>query len=141
MIKIKCPHCGATGSITPPPKEFIIIAPCPQCGEGVVLYQGEVVAVNREILKNGTREQKVQHVAEIITAFIESVGALPPALFGGEEGSISSFPEIEQKVEFEALSDEEIDSFTKEEIRDFINIDLKLIDNREYFEQLFGKLE
>ncbi len=139
MVTITCPHCGATGSISPPPKEYIIIAPCPQCGEGVVLYQGEVVAVNREILKNGTREQKVQHVAEIITTFIESVGPLPPIF--GEEGTISNLTDFEEKAEFEPPLDDRSGSFTKEEVRDFINIDLKLIDNKEYFEQHFGKLE
>jgi len=140
MIKITCPHCGATSSITPPPKEFIIIAPCPQCGERVVLYQGEVVAVNREILEHGTREQKVRHVAEIITTFIESVGSLPPSLLG-EEGDISSLSDIEETAEFEPPSGDHAGSFTKEEIKDFINIDLMLIDNKEYFEQHFGKLE
>lgn len=140
MIKITCPHCGATGSITPPPKEFIIIAPCPQCGELVVLFREQVVAVNREILEQGTFEQKKQHVSEIITTFLEAVGSLPPALFS-EDGSISPIPEFEEKADLQLSVDERPDNITKEEIKDFINIDLKLIDKREYFERAFGKLE
>ena len=107
-----------------------------------MLYQGEVVAVNREILEHGTREQKVRHVAEIITTFIESVGSLPPSLLG-EEGDITSLPDItmEETAEFEPPSGDRAGSFTKEEIKDFINIDLMLIDKKEFFEQHFGTLE
>ena len=123
MIKIKCPHCGASGSITPPPKEFIIIAPCPQCGELVVLFREKVAAINRKILTQGTFEEKKQHIAEIITTFLDSVGSLPPALFDGE-GAMASMADLEAVTDAESPESDRDGSITKEEIRDFINIDL-----------------
>ena len=140
MIHIKCPHCGASGSITPPPREFIIIAPCPQCGELVVLFREKVAAINRKILTQGTFEEKKQHIAEIITTFLDAVGSLPPALFDGE-GAMASMADLEAAMEAESPESDRSSSITIEEIRDFINIDLKLIDKKEYFEQVFGKLD
>jgi len=137
MIKIECPHCGASGSITPPPKEFIIIAPCPQCGELVVLFREKVVAINRNILTSGTFEEKRQHIADVITTFLDSVGPLPaPGL--SDMAAIGGFGEGAQ-IELEPTDPS--GGITKEEVRDFINIDLKLIDKKEYFEQVFGKVD
>lgn len=140
MVKIMCPHCGASGSITAPPKEFIIIAPCPQCGELVVLYREKVVAINRKILTSGTFEEKKQHIAEVITTFLDAVGSLPPALFA-EEGAMPFVEDFQEVTETESPESDRGGSITKEEIRDFINIDLKLIDKKEYFEQAFGRLD
>jgi endogenous inhibitor of DNA gyrase (YacG/DUF329 family) len=140
MIKVKCPHCGASGSINPPPREFIIIAPCPQCGELVVLFREKVAAINRKILTEGTFEEKKQHIAEIITTFLDSVGSLPPALFDGE-GAMASMIDLGAMTESDSPESDRGSSITKEEISDFINIDLKLIDKKEYFEQVFGKLD
>ena len=139
-MKITCPHCGATGNITPPPREFIIIAPCPRCGELVVLFREKVAAINRKILTEGTFEEKKQHIAEIITTFLDAVGSLPPALFDGE-GAMASIEDLEALMETELAEEDGSRGITKEEIRDFINIDLKLIDKKKYFEQVFGKLE
>jgi len=142
MIKITCPHCGATGSMTPPPKEFVIIAPCPQCGEWIVLFREKVVAISREILNNGTFEEKKQHVAEIITTFLDSLGPLPPALLGEQE-STAPMTDDQEGAEGESVEPEQErpGGITKEEIRDFVSIDLKLIDKRDYFERVFGKLD
>ena len=137
MIKIECPHCGASGSITPPPKEFIIIAPCPQCGELVVLFREKVVAINRNILTSGTFEEKRQHIAEVITTFLDSVGPLPsPGL--SDAAAIGGFGE---GLEIEMEPMDRSGGITTEEVSDFINIDLKLIDKKEYFEQVFGKVD
>jgi hypothetical protein len=137
MIKIECPHCGASGSITAPPKEFIIIAPCPQCGELVVLFREKVVAINRNILTSGTFEEKRQHIAEVITTFLDSVGPLPsPGL--SDVAAIGGFGE---GLEIELEPTDRSGGITTEEVRDFINIDLKLIDKKEYFEQVFGKVD
>ena len=137
MIKIECPHCGANGSITPPPKEFIIIAPCPQCGELVVLFREKVVAINRNILTSGTFEEKRQHIADVITTFLDSVGPLPsPGLSDG--AAIGGFGE---GLEIELEPTDRSGGITTEEVKDFINIDLKLIDKKEYFEQVFGKVD
>ena len=137
MIKIECPHCGASGSITPPPKEFIIIAPCPQCGELVVLFREKVVAINRSILTSGTFEEKRQHIAEVITTFLDSVGPLPPSGFS-DIAAIGGFGE---GAEIDLAPTDQSGGITEKEVRDFINIDLNLIDKREHFEELFGKIE
>jgi hypothetical protein len=137
MIKIECPHCGASGSITPPPKEFIIIAPCPQCGELVVLFREKVVAINRNILTSGTFEEKKQHIADVITTFLDSVGPLPEAGLS----DLAAIGGFEESAEIELAATDTSGGITKEEVRDFINIDLKLIDKKEYFEQVFGKVD
>ena len=147
MIKITCPHCGASGSITPLPKQLIVVAPCPQCGELVVLFREQVVAMNRDILNHGTAEQKIRHIAEIITTFVESFGPLSSSLFR-EGATIEADAEPQDGIEFESADageldadEEESDNITRDEVRDFVNIDLKLIDRKEYFERVFGKLE
>ncbi|UCD56616.1 MAG: hypothetical protein JSV16_12395, partial [Candidatus Hydrogenedentota bacterium] len=68
------------------------------------------------------------------------VGSLPPALFDGE-GAMASMADLEALTEIESSDSDRASGITKEEIRDFINIDLKLIDKKEYFEQVFGKLD
>jgi hypothetical protein len=140
MIKITCPHCGASGSIPSASKEIFFVAPCPQCGELFVQFREKVVAVNREILEQGTFEEKKQHVAEIITSFLDLIGPFPPAI-RGEDGALPFLPTFEEEPECVQPERERSSKITKEDLSDFINIDLRLIDKKAYFERMFGKLD
>ena len=66
-IQVKCPHCHAEGQMTLPPMASIILAGCPQCQEAVVIFLGRAFPLSKEILMNGTVEEKREHMLSTLT--------------------------------------------------------------------------
>src|SRR3990172_6135854 len=81
-----CPHCGNPRIVTSKvPKDMVVVLPCPNCHELVVLFRSKVIGLNKRILENGTREERKAHIAEIITEFLDE------GLFG--------FPSLGKRIE------------------------------------------
>ena len=76
MSEVTCPHCGKTRIMTTRiPRDVVVMLPCPECHELVVLFRGKAIPLNREVLQNGTKEERRNHIAEIVEE------CLPPELF------------------------------------------------------------
>ncbi len=143
LIEVKCPHCGAQGQIMLPPLGAIVVGPCPECQGMVAVFCGRVLPLDREVIFNGTADEKRDHLMDVLGRFIENRverlfdGILneadapdgPPedsaAAHGHPLGEMSPFGNS-PKVPISAT---EVDSFR--------NVDLKLIDNAEYFKAVF----
>ncbi|MFC1734500.1 hypothetical protein ACFL1X_00170 [Candidatus Hydrogenedentota bacterium] len=136
-IEVKCPHCGAMGQVLLPPVGQIIIGPCPMCDELVVLLNGEILALETEIMQGGSVREKREHLMEVLTASLqkkvdEVIGAdfSDPEVPAGTPG-IRSDAAIENSSAKSPIS--------RTEMRDFVCIDLHLIDSADYFKKFFGK--
>lgn len=130
MTEVVCPHCGASKSIVAPPPELVVVAPCPKCGEWVLLFRKKAIAIDRNVLENGSLQEKKAHVADIVGTFLE------PDI----EAELGK-PLVEETEQHQPEELPRAESIPQREIDDFINIDLHLIHKKNYFERLFGKVE
>ncbi len=137
VIEVKCPHCGAQGKIVLPPLGAIIIGPCPECQGMVAIFCGNVLPLDKEIMLRGKVDEKREHMLEVLGLFLhERVEQMfdekedeadllmphPPALDAAP-------PTLDSPVKT-PISQSELDSF--------LNTDLRLIDDKEYFKAVFG---
>jgi hypothetical protein len=137
-----CPHCDGTHLSTGHlPKEVVAVVPCPACQGLCVTFREKVVPLDKTLLKSGTRRQRILHIAEIITEFVDS-GVVPEAnsillgdnlaLFEGEE----SAPHAEAARAHEHTAKPV--SITDEEYLQFQQVELRSIDNAAFFRRTFG---
>ncbi len=140
MDMVVCPHCKSNRIITSRvPKDVVAVMPCPNCHEMAVLFRNKIIPINRRILEEGSREERTQHLAQVITEFLEA-GILPfhegDSDFDSDDDGDGDDPmdrlEAEQAIEeFEPISDKEAEKFTR--------VDLKCLDDSNYFKRHFGK--
>lgn len=143
MSAVSCPHCGKTEiRMAKVPRDVVVMMPCPECRELVVLFRGKAIAINREVLRNGTKEQRRNHIAEIVEEF------LPPELFSGEfdwdsleQGAPFPFPgrrpRRRRPAPFEEDDEPEL-PISDEEMERFQRFELHRIDEPRYFKRYFG---
>jgi hypothetical protein len=143
VIEVQCPFCKTTGQIMAPPVGSIVVGPCPRCSEMVLLYDGTVMPLDKEIINEGTAEEKKHHLLETI---VEMVAVKVDELV--ERGGIEAEPKLRgrrkasssrQKRIFPSVTNRDATPISREEVRDFINIDLHLIDSKDYFDKIFRK--
>lgn len=141
---LMCPHCqGHHLPASELPREVVIVVPCPGCNELAVLFREMVVPVDKALLQSGTRRQRILHIAEIITEFIDS-GVLPEA----EAVLLSEdLPFLSEQEHCEEHEDEAEPSYCGEggsnlisdaEFEQFQKVELRAIDNAASFRQIFG---
>lgn len=142
VIEIKCPHCGAVGQIIVPPLGQITIGPCPRCQELVVLFEGRVFPLDKEIMIYGTYQEKRKHLLSILTKFLkEQVHELVP-----DERELTGYPATKAKPRRQVkrckptIRNAKAGRISRQEVADFLRIDIPLLSNREYFERCFGQL-
>ena len=146
LIEVRCPHCGAHGQIMLPPVGTIIVGPCPECQGLLVVFCGNVLALDKEIMLNGTIQEKRDHMLSILTGFLKDRIAQMIS-----EETESQEPEMAEATGTHAAADgpsgrerpsrEHIPAaktpISKEEMDAFTNVELKLLDNRHYFKTIF----
>jgi len=142
VVEIKCPHCGAVGQVIVPPMGQITIGPCPRCQELVVLFEGRVFALDKETMIYGTCKEKRKHLLSILTDFLkEQVEDLIPddgELLGPEPGEPK--PHRQRKKHKPTVRNRKAGQISRQELKDFLRIDIPLLSKKDYFEQCFGQL-
>ncbi len=138
MDMVVCPHCKSHRIITTRvPKDVVAVMPCPKCHELAVLFREKIIPINRHILEEGSKEERTQHLAQVITEFLEA-GILPfqegdrafdssGFLSNGDEDGAGDGDEFES---MEPISDKEAEKFAR--------VDLKCLDDASYFKRHFG---
>ena len=147
LIEVQCPHCGAQGQMMLPPLGAIIVGPCPECEEMVVVFCGRVFALSKDTMLKGTEEEKRSHVENVLSKFLN---ARIERLF-----TAATSAELPEGVRADSFSEEDtglgspkekhIDPYgngskapiSKTEIESFKDVDLRLIDNPDYFRAVF----
>ena len=152
LIEVTCPHCGARGQIMLPPLGAIIVGPCPECQGMVTVFCGRVLPLDRDIMVSGKPRQKRQHLMDVITLFVNerveklfadtSEDPLDPATAleetFGDPGESSAFADLgEDAGPLDIFGNAPDAPIMPEELDSFRNVDLKLIDNPEYFKAVF----
>ena len=148
LIEVKCPHCGARGQIILPPLGALIIGPCPECKEFVMVFCGLVLPLQKDVVLNGTVEQKRDHLMTVLTGFLrERVQQIVTENMGDDdeieaeelEHELASpkpvkFPGSAKKIRVPSKGK----PISASEIDRFVHIELDLLDKTEYFKRIFG---
>lgn len=81
MESLRCPHCNEIVQHKDGmPKEIITVFACRHCEELSVLFRDKIIPLKRQVLEHGTLDEKKEHLAEVIAAFLESGSiSFPPA--------------------------------------------------------------
>lgn len=151
LINVECPHCKARGQIMVPPVGSIIIGPCPQCEDLVVIFCGQVLALDKVLMQEESIETRREHLLSVLNTFLQDrISTLMNEDFNLNTHSLSEvvdeaeLDEVEMveddaAVDFTALSEaEQSQTITQSEVDRFTDVDLKLLDNKAYFKSVFG---
>ena len=139
MDTVVCPHCKAHRIITSRvPKDVVAVMPCPNCHELAVLFRDKIIPINRRILEEGSREERTQHLAQVITEFLEA-GILP--FHEGDSDFDSGDDEMDEPMERmdSQRANHGLDPISDKEAEKFTRVDLKCLDDATYFKRHFGK--
>ncbi len=150
LIEVQCPHCGARGQIMVPPVGAIVIGPCPQCSELVVVFCGHVLALDKQIMENGPIEERREHLLSVLMEFLqERIGKLmsdeaeASAEGDDDEEATSQAPAPESATPAPVTDKSKragaLSPISQSEMERFATIDLKLLDNKAYFKSVFEK--
>ena len=143
MSALSCPHCGNARMIMAKvPRDVVVVLPCPECHELMVLFQDKAIALSREILRNGTKEERRNHIAEIVEEF------LPRELFsgtvewdfgqGGAPFPFGERPPRRPRPRTPETREDQHPPITDEEAERFYRFELHRIDEPQYFKRHFG---
>ena len=142
VIEVQCPYCKATGQIMTPPLGSLIVGPCPRCNEMVLLFDGTVLPLDKAIISEGTAEEKKHHLLETIVdmtasrvdELVESgeLGANP------KNGTRENADVMPGKTRKPSIRAKNLPRISREDVSDFVNIDLHLIDSKSHFNKAFA---
>lgn len=146
-----------------PPVGAIIVGPCPECHNMVVIFAGKALALDSDIIMNGNAVARRDHIMQVLVAFLEErIGKLvasedrpggePPAgpvsndAAESETDADADAPSKSESREAEPEEDTpKIDPYgnrttapiSRSEVDSFVNVELQLIDDKDYFKAVF----
>lgn len=146
LIEVTCPHCSAQGKIMVPPVGSVIIGPCPKCNELVVIFCGQALALDRVIMESESMEDRREHLLAVLNEFLREriTGILAEEngmadVTPVDEGEIGDFIADEEVADIESTGNDDSEQvISQNEVDQFTEVDLKLLDNRAYFKSVFG---
>jgi hypothetical protein len=131
MDRLSCPHCNSGRlAAAPVPKDVVVVMPCPACRGLVVMFRRRALALDRGILEKGSQQERKMHIAGIIAEFLEP-GLLKFATATGELE-----PTFEQAEAADAAAAQV--PISDDEAREFARVQLRRIDDRDYFKRHLG---
>jgi len=161
LIEIRCPHCGAHGQVMLPPVGAIIVGPCPECHNMVVIFAGKALALDNDIILNGNAIARRDHIMQVLVAFLEErisklvsaedrPGGEPPAgptseelapeaIEAGTEASLTASDHDPGAVvpRINPYGNRTTAPISRSEMDSFVNVELQLIDDKDYFKAVF----
>lgn len=158
FINMKCPACESVYTLSIEELNIIVLFKCFECGQHNLYVAGHILELDQEIMATGTEEEKRSHIVETVQFFAcEFAGNVLSnvdrvvnvnveiALQGegrGKRKRISRKSERRKKVSapqlLPSVKRADAPEISLEEVRDFVKIDLNLIDKECYFNKFFG---
>jgi hypothetical protein len=130
-----------------PPLGAIIVGPCPECEEMVVVFCGRVFALNKDTMLKGTEQARRSHLQDVLSAFLKSrVERLFSSTSDDDKVNQVLSDSFSENADEESLNHDKLINpygnkpeapISKTEIESFKDVDLRLIDNTDYFRAVF----
>ena len=125
-----------------PPVGAIVVGPCPECKGLVVVFFGQVLPLENDIMFKGSMEEQREHLMSVITPFIqERVEELVNDEAQTQDGTGDNGAEPVSTGEGTAGQKKAAvghPAISNDDIETFLNMELKLLDNGDYFKAIFG---
>lgn len=138
IIKVKCPHCGVEGQLIVPETDLIIVGPCPECNNTVVIFAGRALPLDTALMSQATKEEAYAHLYKTLKKFVrERLDQLFNAPVAGANDAQEAAAESGEKHTDQGGQHQEM-SISPQEMHEFISRELHLIDNPSYFKSIFG---
>lgn len=130
MSQMNCPHCQSEKfGQARVPRGVVAVMPCPSCGGLVVRFRHKAIALDRDVLFQGSKDERKMHLAEVISEFMDEDILQFEMLTGSEEA-----PEVIHQVEADE-EDDDLPPISEDELNKFVNDDLDNLDNMDYFKK------
>ena len=159
-LNIRCSACDSMYTLSSEELNVLVLFKCYSCGEYNTYISGHVLALDKNIMNNGTEHERRQHVIEILQFWAcEFAGNVLSNVDKVIDVNVGAGLRISDSCDFAPPDGEDEDAskpslyqlhptilwedapgITRDEVRDFINIDLNLIDSEQYFNKFFGRL-
>jgi hypothetical protein len=124
------------GQIMVPPLGALVLGPCPQCHELLVVFCGRVLPIDKDVMMDGSDDERHTHLMEVLGGFLdERVRQL-----------LENSPELADEIRKQlgetiaAKEPSEAADISQHEVDHFVNVDLKLLDDSDYFRTVFGEM-
>lgn len=72
IIAIECPHCGARKEVRIPLFGTMMIAPCPECTNLIVVFCGQALLLNWQRWDNSTNQESREYLLGVLTDFLRN---------------------------------------------------------------------
>lgn len=127
-----CPHCDSRAlPVTRIAGHVVAIMNCPCKEELIILYRDQIIPLKRSILEDGSFEDRKEHLGEIAARVFEW------GLLNTQQGRHSFAADGLEPVD--GVAPEGLSPISEEEIRKFVRVDLRCLDNAAYFRRHFCK--
>ena len=155
---VRCPVCETVYKLSTEDLNVLLLFRCNECGQYNVYVSGHVLMLDKNIMDKGTESEKRRHLIGILQNWacefagnvlknvnrvidvnmdaglrISDSWNFDPCDEGGEETEGSPASRMHPTILWGDAPE-----ITKEEVSDFISIDLELIDREWYFNRFFG---
>ena len=116
------------------PKGVVAVMPCRECSELVVRFRNTVIALNKDLLFNGSKDERKMHLAEVIAEFMEE-GFFDLEMLRSPQFDRGEFITDDEEAEESTGTGEtqRPKPISDDELKRFIEFDLDKLDNVDYF--------
>lgn len=158
FINMTCPACESVYTLSIEELNIIVLFKCFECGQHNLYVAGHVLELDEQIMTEGTDKEKRGHIVETVQVFAcEFAGNVLSNVdrvvnvnveIALQESNRRREKRINRKSErrkeipepqlLPSVKRADAPEISIEEVRDFLKIDLHLIDKKCYFNKFFG---
>lgn len=139
IIKVQCPHCNISGQLMIPNMDTLIIGPCPECGNMVLIFAGKAIPLDKNVLAHASRDEAYTHIYNALEALIreklDQLFALADTTAANQQQRAAATPPEAVSPQSRTIKTDRISS---QEMKKFIEEELHLLDDADYFKTIFG---
>jgi len=157
FINMKCSACESVYTLLIEQLNIVLLFKCYECGQHNVYVAGNILELDQQIMTEGTDAQKRKHIVNTVQCF---AGKFAENVFGHIDRMVNVNVDIEmvesrrrrrKRMTEKPQPAKEIASarpvpsikqmdapeISADEVKDFVKIDLNLIDKKHYFDKFF----
>ncbi len=158
FLNMRCPKCDSLYTLLIEELNVVVLFRCTDCGQNSIYVAGHVIALNDDMMDGDIDGDKQRHIVETLQLFackfagnvLKNVNRVINVNVDVELGETGNPELVQHEAEAEPAKQlpraryhpsvrwADAPIIGLEEIRDFVRIDLHLIDNKWYFEKVFG---
>lgn len=140
FIPVQCPFCDAQGQFVAQHPGAILVAPCGQCQEIMLIFAGTTLPLSKDVFLHASEAEQRKHLRKtIVQQLARRIGDVVCSSFGLQDvPSPDTAGPTPPRLVPSIAPDHPTALISDAEVRDFLAIDLHQIDEKKHFDRLFG---